>query len=861
MKKLIFTTFILLFFIKIDAFTEAGDTLKLIPIEFQGAREGWFEFPESDLNFEKIIMEYKLRCPPGKPCGEWDYIVNLFLRKYYAPNYSYKGRSPDTTFFMTSAGKKYIPIYDGENVIGFDSTDTENQWVYFYDYKNSENPTRKIDSIKAWDRYYSYILQDGKIIDSTLSKADEFIALDKSEVFFNDKVTIYEQFEVFRYITPYGNNLDLGTGFSWIIDMSDFRPMFSGKVYFYAPATPSWIAPMSQNAYEDLELTFNFIEGTPERNVLAIDYLWHKGINYNENYEKSFPAFNYTLPENAKSARFKLIQTGHGFGDDTENCAEFCEKMAYLKVNSQAIWEKNVWRECGDNPVYPQGGTWLADRSNWCPGAEVVPYDIELTEFYTPGETIELDYDMEYFKPVKAQDPSNFAGNYLTTAFIVTYDNHNFSYDVEITDVLSPSNKDMFARLNPTCSNPEIILRNRGKETVNNLEIFFSINDGEEYSFEWNGSLAFNQLDTVFLPGISWVNRTEGNFFKVRIENPNGQEDEYPSNNKALTYFDQVTELHKNMILKFQTVNYNAYGAQSPYRYAIYDVDGNIIRQRTSTENSKLYIDTLNLENGCYTFVFVNLYGYGLSYWPLSALNNGYLQFEKEGIQLVNFKPDFGNTQYLQFIVKDQPEIKVKDDLEYLDFGQVNIQEKVTKYITILAANDEPVKITKAEIRLGSLKGFEIKSITPAINDELTITKDSGMEIEIEYTGKLIGNQSADLLISSSNTFYAQQIINLRGVTVDPSSVNEFTNEIALEVIYDSKNNAKIYYNLLKPEQTAKIYLSDILGNVIQVIYNGSLVSGESIIDFNSQNLSSGIYFITLQTDRHIAKQKFVITK
>ena len=248
-----------------------GDTLNLVPIEFQGAREGWFEFPEAGENFEKILMDYTLRCPPGKPCGEWDYIVNLFIRNYYVPNYKIGNSAPDTIFYLTSPSWKYTPIVENGKIVGLDSTEKDPVMLYSYDIENPQDPTVATKSTPVWTRYYiNYIKEDGTL-DSVLSGYDEKIAIQKKQVYFNNDVTIFDQIEIFRYITPYGNGLSLGDGFTWTIDMSDFRPFLTGKVFFRAPATPSWIAPMSQNSYEDLELSFDFIEGTPERDIIKMD--------------------------------------------------------------------------------------------------------------------------------------------------------------------------------------------------------------------------------------------------------------------------------------------------------------------------------------------------------------------------------------------------------------------------------------------------------------------------------------------------------------------------------------------------------------------------------------------------------------
>ena len=37
--------------------------------------------------------------------------------------------------------------------------------------------------------------------------------------------------------------------------------------------------------------------------------------------------------------------------------------------------------DCGNNPIYPQGGTWPFDRAGWCPGTIVDYQKFELTHY------------------------------------------------------------------------------------------------------------------------------------------------------------------------------------------------------------------------------------------------------------------------------------------------------------------------------------------------------------------------------------------------------------------------------------------------------------------------------------------------
>ena len=110
-------------------------------------------------------------------------------------------------------------------------------------------------------------------------------------------------------------------------------------------------------------------------------------------------------------------------------------------MNDDVVWTREVWRDnCDLNPVYPQGGTWVYDRANWCPGAEVWTYDFELTPFVTPGSTYTFDYAAEDYN----WNGSGSFPYYQTEVQLVAYGPYNFDLDAAVTDILAPSGDDMW---------------------------------------------------------------------------------------------------------------------------------------------------------------------------------------------------------------------------------------------------------------------------------------------------------------------------------------------------------------------------------------------------------------------------------
>ncbi|HCK21546.1 MAG TPA: hypothetical protein DHW15_05130, partial [Bacteroidetes bacterium] len=196
--------------------------------------------------------------------------------------------------------------------------------------------------------------------------------------------------------------------------MSDYRPLLHDSVRI---AAGNW--------QELLDMELWFIEGTPPREVMEVQNLWtgYKGYNTDEAFDANTPPIDVTLSSLAKTFRIKSRVTGHGFGG-TANCAEFCAKEHYFKIDGDVVWTQEVWRDdCDVNPVYPQGGTWVYDRANWCPGAEVGTYDFDITDEVVPGNTYTFDYAAEdYFWNGGGSFPY-----YQTEVQLISYGAFNFN--------------------------------------------------------------------------------------------------------------------------------------------------------------------------------------------------------------------------------------------------------------------------------------------------------------------------------------------------------------------------------------------------------------------------------------------------
>jgi len=112
-----------------------------------------------------------------------------------------------------------------------------------------------------------------------------------------------------------------------------------------------------------------------------------------------------------------------------------------------------------------------------------------------------------------------------------------------------------------------------------------------------------------------------------------------------------------------------------------------------------------------------------------------------------------------------------------------------------------------------------------------------------------------------------------------PSNVKTFTFEIKTRVVgihtdsqipgtyYLSQNypnpfnpSTKIKFRLQK-EENVEIEVFNILGQKVDVLINETLSPGTHTVDFNANNLPSGVYFYKMKTDKFVKIRKMILEK
>lgn len=496
------------------------------------------------------------------------------------------------------------------------------------------------------------ILVPTGFMDSTIASID-VISEDPYEADTTWNVFVVKRpVELARVITPYGGYMRLGTnGYNnnWThthtFDVTDYAPLLKDELTvraFYG----GWSSGFS------VTLDFDFIEGTPPREVKEIRNLWRTGGNgwsysNSQHFESTHAVpMQVQFPVEMAGAKLRFVPSGHGF-DNNINCAEFCQRHYYIKLNGNQIGSNNMWdNKCGLNPIFPQGGTWLYDRANWCPGLRVHPFDHELTSLINAGSTHELDLDIEPIVWSGTQAP-----NYILETQLFIYGPHNHAHDAAIEEIIAPSIKSDYRRYNPICNHARILIKNYGSEVLTSATIRYSVNGNYLNEFLWQGNLAFDESEEIQLPLTQtwqWTLEEGENLFSVYIENPNGQSDENPINDAMTSTFVATPELPANIEVHLRT---NNKPLETSWR--LFNAFGDLLDQSINSMNAQtLYRDTLNLLPGCYLLRVTDTGKNGLSFWA----NNdgaGYLRLRNldNGQMFYQFRADFGTEIDLYFTV------------------------------------------------------------------------------------------------------------------------------------------------------------------------------------------------------------------
>lgn len=568
--------------------------------------------------------------------------------------------------------------------------------------------------------------------------------------------------EIARLISPFATSGWSRFGNNWkqpyVFDVTNLYPILQDTVTLR----------MRYEGYSGgftADVKFAFIEGTPDRNVLEVKSIYDNSRIYGNPanpINDHFPEKNVIVPQNTQAASLGYIVTGHG--SDNNQCCEFDSHYFDVLLNQTPLIRKTIWRDdCNMNHLYPQGGTWIYSRANWCPGATVEPYYFDLPNIATE-DSFKLQLRFEDY--TATQD----FGSYSSNAFIFFYDSINKNLDASLEIIMAPTTAPNYYRLNPLGTKPLVSVHNSGRTVINSIKLEYGIKDSTVHTYTWQGNLLPLQDTIIELPNLTEltnmsINEIGGQHqFNVVIKEVNDQVDDDETNNSLSSEFEIAPLWASDLIIRFKTSNFTTsangglYIGNPNQKWEITDMDGNRVKSRDQTNPNTTYVDTFALPAaGTYKLTIYSGNGFGLHWWPydnVSQISQGSFSvssIDGNRINLRNYqntgtaRDDFGKEYSTYFTVAQAGNYTGIESIE--DFNQISVYPNPAQDEINIQFQQEPK--TEMSYRLVNLLGqtvYETHNNHKRHNLISTKTFASGVYL-LEITNQTTGQKKTEKVV------------------------------------------------------------------------------------------------------------------
>ena len=193
---------------------------------------------------------------------------------------------------------------------------------------------------------------------------------------------------------------------------------------------------------------------------------------------------------------------------------------------------------------------------------------------------------------------------------------------------------------NAVCLNgftPSIEVANFGLDNLTSLEINYEVNGGTPMTYNWTGDLAFLETAMVELSEITFDIQTN-NTLSVSCQNPNGSDDQYPSNNEVSVSFIEALQVEPAITLILMLDD-----NPEETSWELVDSQNNVLYSGGDYTSSGPVFENFNLtETDCYSFKVYDEGGDGLE-------NPGYKLYD--GSVYFATGTDFGYEDETQFSI------------------------------------------------------------------------------------------------------------------------------------------------------------------------------------------------------------------
>jgi hypothetical protein len=262
---------------------------------------------------------------------------------------------------------------------------------------------------------------------------------------------------------------------------------------------------------------------------------------------------------------------------------------AYAVGTADSMWV-SFWGAYKGYPGFPFDELQVAVSTN-CGGSFTTVFNVRNdTVFAVPPVTTTANWTTSNINQwiKRSLDISQFipAGNVQVRFRTVNrFGNNFFLDDINIDKKIFPNNDAGVIAVNKplsrVCANsgaPEVVIKNYGKIVLTSVKINYQIDGGAVTTFNWTGSLARNQVETVTLP-VANFGATGNHSINVYTSEPNNVADEDPTNDgmvKAFATF-QIYALPGSVTEDFTSSTF------PPVNWTVFNPNADLTWQRNSS--------------------------------------------------------------------------------------------------------------------------------------------------------------------------------------------------------------------------------------------------------------------------------------
>lgn len=220
--------------------------------------------------------------------------------------------------------------------------------------------------------------------------------------------------EIVRFMTSYGGTTDHTVDVSWL------APLLTDTCTF-AAFVDTWVSPAWR-----IDFCLEFISRDE-----WIEADWTAPIYFTDTFTAAEQGdgvdVDVTIPDNLERVVMMYYSTGHC--TDGIDADEFISKPNVISVDGVVVERYHPWRDdCrrfrARNPYCARwsDGYWSSDysRSGWCPGVEVLPVEIDLTDHLTAGNHT-VRFMIENMRP---ENEEGHYGYWRVSAFLVGWEEY-----------------------------------------------------------------------------------------------------------------------------------------------------------------------------------------------------------------------------------------------------------------------------------------------------------------------------------------------------------------------------------------------------------------------------------------------------